>query len=755
MKSPLKKRIGRELKQDFGKYLVIFLFITLTIGFISGFLVADNSMTSAYDESFAKYNIEDGNFELTVRASNSLLDKTEEKGIEVYENFYREISAINENTTLRIFGERDKVNLVCLMEGIMPKENNEIALDRLFAENNHISVGDAITLGNEDFTVTAFVALSDYSTQFQNNSDMMFDATNFGVAVVTKAQFDTMTEGKLHYLYSWKNLNSDLTNNQKRDLSDDIMELLVKEQAGITGIVPAVENQAITFTGDDMGSDKSMMEVLLYVIMVILAFIFGITIANSIEKEASEIGTLRALGYTRWELLVHYLSLPVIVTLISCVLGNVLGYTVFKNVVVDMYYHSYSLPTYETLWNPYAFVITTIVPCVMMIVINTCILWLKLKLSPLKFLRHDLNSWKAKKAVKLPPVSFINRFRMRILIQNKANYLVMFIGITFANVLIFFGLLMSPLLDHFGEQVKQNMISENQYVLKVQADTKEESAEKYAVNNLVLDMKDRELTEEITVYGIQENSEYIKGITLESEGNGVYVSHGIMEKYKLSIGDTIKLKDKYSNELYEVKIKGSYNYPASFAVFMSQKQFCDFFDREEGYFNGYFSDEKITDIDDAYIATNITFHDMTKIVRQLKDSMGAMFPMITVFSVSMAILVFYLLSKIVIEKNASAISMIRILGYNGGEISRLYMMSTTITAILSIVLSLGIAAWAMRFLYYIFMNEMSGWLTYYVAPANYLKAVLLGLAAYGISALLQYRKIAKVRMEEALKKVDM
>ena len=44
MKNPLRKRFLRELKQDFGKYAVIFLFITLTIGFISGFLVADNSM---------------------------------------------------------------------------------------------------------------------------------------------------------------------------------------------------------------------------------------------------------------------------------------------------------------------------------------------------------------------------------------------------------------------------------------------------------------------------------------------------------------------------------------------------------------------------------------------------------------------------------------------------------------------------------------------------------------------------------------
>lgn len=50
MKNPLWKRLPRELKSDFGKYIVIFLFMTLTIGFVSGFLVADDSMLAAYDE---------------------------------------------------------------------------------------------------------------------------------------------------------------------------------------------------------------------------------------------------------------------------------------------------------------------------------------------------------------------------------------------------------------------------------------------------------------------------------------------------------------------------------------------------------------------------------------------------------------------------------------------------------------------------------------------------------------------------------
>ena len=110
------------------------------------------------------------------------------------------------------------------------------------------------------------------------------------------------------------------------------------------------------------------------------------------------IGTLRASGYSRRELLVHYISMPVIVTVVASVLGNVLGYTSFKNLCAGMYYGSYSLPTYETRWNADAFILTTVVPVVIMLGINLILISGKLRLSPLKFLRHDLSASKRKKS---------------------------------------------------------------------------------------------------------------------------------------------------------------------------------------------------------------------------------------------------------------------------------------------------------------------------------------------------------------------
>lgn len=61
-----------------------------------------------------------------------------------------------------------------------------------------------------------------------------------------------------------------------------------------------------------------------------MAFVFAITISHTITKEATVIGTLRASGYTRGELLGHYLTLPMIVTVAAALIGNILGYTFLR-----------------------------------------------------------------------------------------------------------------------------------------------------------------------------------------------------------------------------------------------------------------------------------------------------------------------------------------------------------------------------------------------------------------------------------------
>lgn len=772
MKSPLRKRIPREFRAEFGKYLVVLILMISTIGFVSGFLVADGSMIQAYNEGFEKYSIEDGNFRVKKELTSSQKKDISAHNVTLYENFYIE-QAVDNGSTMRFFKNRKDVNKVCLMKGTLPATSDEIAIDRMYADNNHISVGDVLTSGGKRWTVTGLVALSDYSCLFQNNNDSMFDAVKFGVSVVTPKGFETLNQDKFQYSYSWLYVTSPKTEGQEKKLADKFMEALGKE-VPLEAFVPRYQNQAINFTGDDMGSDRAMIIVLLYIIIVIMAFVFGVTISNTIRKEAGVIGTLRASGYTKKELIRHYMALPIIVTLIGAIVGNVLGYTVMKNVCASMYYGSYSLPTYVTIWNGDAFRMTTLVPILIMLVINYGVLCHKLRLSPLKFLRRDLSGKKQVKALPLSPrLGIFHRFRLRVIFQNMSNYAVLFVGIVFANLLLFFGLLLPSTLNHYQQEIKSNMLAKYQYMLDVpvsavSGDDSEnvlellqyymgtktlnddaEAFSAYSLNTLPSKYK----TDEVLLYGIEKNSKYIDVDFDDSDE--VYISGAYAEKFQLEPGDKITLKEKYEKKKYTFKVKGIYEYSGALCVFMPQKQLNDTFDLGSYYFSGYFSNSKITDINKKYIGSVVDLNALTKVSRQLTVSMGGMMSLINGFAIGIFIVLIYLLSKIIIEKNAQSISMAKILGYTNGEIGKLYIWSTTIVVVICLLLSLPIEKAIMGVVFReMMLSSVSGWIALWIDPKIYLKMFLIGIGTYAVVSLLEYRRIRRIPMDEALKNAE-
>ena len=760
MKNPLIKRLPREFTGEIAKYIVIFIFMTAVIGLISGFLIADGSMLDTYNKSFDKYNIENGNFELYPKADDKLIDRLEEENVTIYENFYKEETvkvhnneklSEDDQSVIRFYINRKDIDKVDVMEGRLAEDINEIAIDRMYAVNNNIKVGDTINAGGRILKVTGYVALSDYSCLFSDNSDTMFDSVKFGVGVVSESCFEAYDDTHIHYVYSWKYDNEPADDIEEKEMADDFMKV-ISNNAILTNYIPGYLNQAIHFTGDDIGSDRAMMIVLLYVVIVIMAFVFAVTTNNTIFKEANVIGTLRASGYTRGELLAHYILLPIIVTIIGALVGNILGYTVFKNIFVNAYYESYSLTTYTTLWNAKAFLLTTIVPFVIMVVINVLIIGYRLRLSPLKFLRKDLAVRKKKKALRLPGFKFFNRFRLRIIIQNMPNYITLFIGILFANILLIFGLMMSPLLAHYQNEIQDKLIAQHQYVLKVPVEVDNDEAEKYCAKTLST-IDGRLKSEDVLIYGAANNSRYIDINSNELKPGEVYVSNGYAEKFRINKGDKITLKEKYEDKEYTFTVKGMYDYPSSFAIFMSDDYFKDIFDKAEDYYSGYLSSEKL-DIDEKYVATEITLDDLTKVSRQLDRSMGTSFELVKIFAVVLFAVLMFLLTKLIVEKNSTSISMVKILGYSNREISRLYVTSTTIVVVISVIINIMLSVVIMNWLFRVFMEQMSGWISCYYAPYVFVLMFVLNVGVYALISIFMMYKIKKIPMDEALKNVE-
>lgn len=834
MKNPLRKRVPREFKSDFGKYIVILLFMILMIGAASGIYVANDSMEKAISDGKETYILEDGRFELEKQAGDTFIkavesgeradlkqyyldkayaeadeavesafagqdvpqamideakqsaykeaesaveseyEKAEKKygldednytarPVTVYENFYKEADEDDpkgKTATVRIYQTRDNIDLADVNEGRFPEADDEIAIDRMHADNAGVKVGDRITVGGEEYKVTGLISCINYSTLFYKNNELMFDALTFDVAMVTPERFEKINE-TVHYNYAWKYADAPENDVESADYSEDMLLSLVSSCAvnenELKDYVPVYLNQAVNFAPDDMGSDKSMVGILIYILLAVIAFIFAITISNTITKEASVVGTLRASGYTKGELLRHYMTMPVTVTLIGAVVGNILGYTVFKDVVVSMYYNSYSLMTYETVMSPDALIRTTVIPLILMVIINLAVLVNMLKLSPLRFLRHDLSRTKRTKARRLPRWKFLSRFRLRILGQNIANYFILFAGVIFIELMLSMAVGFPDSLGHYKKIAEDMMISKYQVMLTSDRDdndniisTKADGAEKFSSESLVYKHNDHD--ESVTVYGLVDDSRYVS--IPELEKGEVTISSAFAAKFGYDAGDELKLDEKYAYRSHKFKIREITDYDGGMAVFMPIEQMNIEFDKDADSFGGFFSDEEITDIDEKYIAAEITEKDITKMTDQLSHSMGSYMTYFQYVCIALSAVLIYLLTKIIIEKNESSISMAKVLGFTNGEVNSLYIRTTSMLVLIFALVGEVLGIWLMSIMFKVFLMSTDGWFEFYLSPLGLVKMYMFVIIGYLIVTLLDVRRIKRIPLNVALKNVE-
>ncbi|MCR4645749.1 MAG: permease [Oscillospiraceae bacterium] len=729
------------------------------------------ALSDAMDEARKEIDKEIGETYDELAERYELNDDAPAVPVDVYPLFYREDAETLPGKDdyagkIRVYSERRDIDLYDILDGHAPQSDTEILIDRMHADNAGICTGDTIRVGSVTFTVSGLAAFVDYSTLYEKNTDTMFDALTFNVAMVTDAGFDRIgTATHYNYAFLYKTTPADLI--AEKAASDSFLKALITQTAAaeneteIEDYVPAFANQAINFAQDDMGSDKAMGGVLLYILTAVLAFIFAVTISTTLEQEASVIGTLRASGFTKGELLRYYMSAPLIVVLLAAVVGNVLGYTVFKNIIVAMYRNSYSLPGYVTLWTPDAFVRTTVVPIVLMLVINLFVIIRTLRLSPLRFLRHDLKQKKRSKAIRLPSVGFLSRFRMRVFLQNLPNYLMLFIGIVFVMLMTSMAVGLPATLAYYQDSLPKMMFCKEQVLLTSCEDedgntitTDAPGAERFSMTSL--ERKSDVYNEAITIFGIVENSRYI---TLDASyydrtDDAVYISEAYAKKYNVKEGDTIVLSEKYENKSYTWTVCGIYPYTAGIAVFLPNERFNSIFEQDAGSFTGYLTNEHITDIPEDYIAKTITVDDMTKLAKQLDHSMGSYMAYFQVVCLIVAAIILYLLTKIIIEKNERSISMAKILGYSNGEITSLYLIPTAVVVLLSEGIAIYLGYLLMVFFWKIMMMSLGGYFAFIMTPGGFVKEFLLVFAAYLLITVLDVLRIRKIPKALALKNVE-
>lgn len=485
--TPLAKRLPRELRRNIGKYLGIFLLMCGSIALTSGFLLAAHSIGCLIDDMRDDYTIEDGRVTTSFEATDEQLKTAEDAaedvgGVTLYKNF--SIDAIIKKAsgddgtkrTLRTYAHRTKVDIASYCEGRQPKADDEVAIDRVFATNNDLAVGDRIELEGRTYTICGIMTQPDSQALFLNNSDFTVNTITYGVAEVTDAGFAALEDagGAPAYTYSFTFNDRDLSTADRTDAEQDMVEALADADARVDDLIDADSNQGIGYARDDVDGDSMMWTTLLNIIIVIMAFVFVVLTDATIEEESAIIGTLLASGYRRREIVLHYLALPAIVGVVAALLGTALGVAFFTEPMRSLYYGSYSLPPFQVYWSWEIFVKCAVVPAAALILITLVGLLHKMGKTPLQLLRHEASGKSGtKRGLQLPErMGFVPRFRLRVFLRNLGNFATLFVGIAFGSLLLLFGLAILPTMTHYADNLETSLVAEHQYTLKAPLELK-------------------------------------------------------------------------------------------------------------------------------------------------------------------------------------------------------------------------------------------------------------------------------------------
>ena len=783
--TPLARRLPRELRHNLGKYVGIFLLMCASIALTSGFLLAAHSISVIIDGMRDEYAIEDGRFTTSFEATEAQLDAARDAadgvgGVDVYENFsvdarFRKAEGDDGTSrTLRTYAHRTEVDLAAYCEGRVPEADDEVAVDRVFATNNGLSVGDEVTLTGRTYTVVGIMTQPDSQALFADNSDFTVNTITYGVAEVSQAGLRALEDagGAAAYTYSFSFRDRSLSVAERTDAEKDMVSALADADARVDDLVDADSNQGIGYAASDVTGDSAMWTVLLDIIIVIMAFVFVVLTNATIEDESAIIGTLLASGYRRREIVLHYLTLPAVVGVLASALGCVLGVTFFTTPMKDLYYGSYSLPPFQVSWDWGIFLKCAVAPAALLVLITLLGLLRKMGKTPLQFLRHEASGKSGtKRGFRLPErLGFAARFRIRVFLRNLGNFATLFVGIGFASLLLLFALAILPTMNHYADNLVNSLVAEHQYTLKAPVElegTDDErahpvnttdngaekiaQAEKYAVYTLQYDRGEGNGEETVTVYGISPDSAYWKDVNVG--GGRIVFGGGLIDKFGLSEGDTVSMYDKYEDETRKMEFAGdscTWGSRSDMNLYMSLDDFNEFFGNDADYFNAYASDEEL-ELDPLYFASETTPDDMRAIGDQFTGMMDKMIGMLLSLSVFIFLLFIYLLTKAVIDRSARSISYMKVFGYRDREISKLYIRSITICVVASLVLCLPLIIGSLTAIFKSMLISYSGNIEIYVPRTAMAQTVAAGLATYLAVAALHTRSIRRVSLSEALK----
>ncbi|MGF7186663.1 putative ABC transport system permease protein [Desulfitispora alkaliphila] len=349
----LWKKLLRDILSNKGSYIACLVLVVIGLMVFTSFSIANKNLHLAKTTLYEEQNFADGFIELGSMPQGNVERLAQLDGIaQVNGRLVKEVRVNDPENDDSVYlllvsydlSEAERINGVSLPQGGEIRDGQSNAwLDMAFVDAHELERGDRIeiiTNGTAREIIFDGVALSpEFVYLLRSETELYPNPSQYGVVFLplqTMWSFFPEMQGRVN------DLVFTLEEGASYDRVEEMLELEL-ERYGLTTIYPREDQTSHFILIEEIEVIESLATFFPIMILSIASFIIYIVLKRLVEQQRTQIGILKAFGYTNREILLHYLSYSLVLAILGGVVGGLLGMWL-ANPLTSMLYDFFYLP---------------------------------------------------------------------------------------------------------------------------------------------------------------------------------------------------------------------------------------------------------------------------------------------------------------------------------------------------------------------------------------------------------------------------
>lgn len=781
MKKLLKETIVCMVKTS-KRFISILVIVLLGVGFFAGIRAVAPDMKNTLDDYYEKTNMYDIYIASNYGIREDIIDKLQKKyDIEAVYNFDA-ITTKKEDYATKIisYDKNNQINTPKLVKGKMPEAIDEVVIDNNY--RNEIKIGDKLTIDSEliknnTVTVTGYVESPLYISAERDSTNLLSGIIDYYlymnddniISPVKTAAYIKLNTDESRFSKKYE----EIVKTAKKDIKKTLKE---EKQTDEKWYVLDIDSNAGFYQYEqDTQRIDNVAKVFPLVFFIVAVLICLTTMTRMVEEERSQIGTLKALGYSDISIMFKYILYAALATIIGSMIGVAIGYRILPNLCFEMYKNMYRLGniklSYYSSLTFQGMMIALL--CTLGATIYTC--RKTLKESPANLLRPVAPP--PGKRVLLERIklvwnhlSFSYKVTVRNVFRYKKRFLMTITGIAGCTGLILAGFGLKDCIvkmvphqyeDIFSYQAKINLNEEktNETVDKIKENKRIKDILEVHEESITIDNKDT--NQSVTLVIPKDNpKEFIKLQDRKTEEqynltDGLIITEKLAKLLEVEENDILKFSgtDTYKEKVAHITENYLFHY-----IYLPKSSY-----KQDEYNTVLIKTKNMTEKEEKELAnelkeipgvSSITFTSSTRhVFDDTMDSFAYVSLILIVSAGALAFVVLYNLSSVNISERRRELATIKVLGFYDKEVYQYINRENTILTLIGILLGLGTGNILTMYIIKTCEIDMLMFDTTIAWP-SYLYAILITMSFAILVNIILYFSLKKIDMIESLKSIE-